>query len=708
MCGLLVSMRRRRPLQLLGLTLLLLVGGSLPAIQAQDRGAPRFGPAVPGDTASERGTRTGRLWGVTAPPLNRFERLYDVDADSTWTAQFRRSLLRLPDCSGALVSNRGLALTTARCVRKHLKEPLEGAFVAEKSAEERRLSALEVRRLVSAQDVTAAVHSAQPDTAPQLGIRSVENRLQSEAGENGSVEVTSIAGGSQYTAYTYRTYEDVRLVFLPSPELSGFGGIEAALTYPRHQLDVALLRLYNENGTPLTPERYFRAPTQARRPGDPVFAAGFPKKTRRVESVEQLAYVRDVVLPAQAALLQTWHRAVTGHLDTASTSSDRWSSALDEGRRALKRNRARTTALETEYVWTQLQKRDEELRHFLESDGTAGSTAKGILDSLADIQSAKRELAPAYRAFGPPEMRSYQSSTYRRALLAHQAAGAEGRERTKFLRHLSEVPSQPRAIDAALLEARLSALREYLQPDPSELPVFLNGHSPEERATEIVATSQLAGSAFPEGQTGEEMLPSPDDSALQLVRALADPYQNFRNEIAALHRAEKTLTHQLAQARFRARNTSALPAAQGAPRLTDGRLRGYPYNGTYAPPFTTVHGLFGQAQSFKEDSRWTLPERWTGSLGLDRSTPLNVSAAIDGVAAPPGAPIFNQYLEIVGVTIGTNIQGAAGTYIYLPRRMRAVAVDLRGLRQALSVVYEASPLVQELFPDSSVPAEESP
>jgi hypothetical protein len=53
------------------------------------------------------------------------------------------------------------------------------------------------------------------------------------------------------------------------------------------------------------------------------------------------------------------------------------------------------------------------------------------------------------------------------------------------------------------------------------------------------------------------------------------------------------------------------------------------------------------------------------------------------------------------VAVGPNIQAVADTYLFLPRRMRTVALDVRGLREALTAVYGADGLVDELFGDTS-------
>ena len=87
---------------------LLLLGSLLGhSLRAQDRGAPRFGPATPGDTIQADVLGAGRLWSLAEPPFDRFERRYEMKADSAWATHLRRGLLRLPNCTAALVSPKG-------------------------------------------------------------------------------------------------------------------------------------------------------------------------------------------------------------------------------------------------------------------------------------------------------------------------------------------------------------------------------------------------------------------------------------------------------------------------------------------------------------------------------------------------------------------------------------------------------------------------
>jgi hypothetical protein len=703
-------------LWMIGLTCVCLLGPLAgPTLHAQDRGAPRFGPAAPGDTIEAETSDAGRLWSLAAPPFDRFERRYEMEADSAWATHLRRGLLRLPNCTAALVSAEGLALTTARCVRRHLgPNASEEAVVAEQRADERSLSGLHADRLVGATDVTAEVQAARSDTSTQRAVRSVQQRLQSEAGPNQRVEMETAAGGARHTAYTYRRYEDVRVAFLPSRAVSAFGGIDAAMTYPpRAAFDVALLRVYTPDGTPLAADHFFEMTTQGVRPGDAVFAAGQSETTRRAESADQHATHRDLTLPTRQALLETWTQATRAYLDTADAAASHHD-ALRRAERALKRTRARLEALQNEYLMTRLQRRDAQFRRALRRDASLRNQFGGVLDSLAALQEAKWPLASAYRAFGRFGAASRLpagSYTFRRILHARRqgaagsASAAGGTTMGAPRADGDSVGRHPAPVETALLASRLKALRSHLRPDTAAVRRLLQGRSPTDCAAAIVENSVLATPSEASAGTATPVVP-PDDPAAAVVDVVGPRARSFFEEWRPLTRAERRLTRRLARARQAVRTAPVRPGGENALRLTDGRVLGYPYNGTTAPPLTTFFGLYGQSHSFGEAEPWKLPDRWRRSTAeLDRSVPLTLAASTDGAVGNNAAPLLNKYLELVGVTVGPNVQAAAGTYIFLPERMRTVAVDVRGLRQALTAVYEAERLIEELSGGASTPPE---
>ncbi len=663
--------------------------GMGPQAQAQDRGAPRFGPAAPGDTVVAEASDAGRIWSLVAPPADRLVRRYGMEVDSAWAAHLRRSVLRLPGCTGALVSADGLALTTARCVRRHLNSQGDTAIVAARPADERAVPALHADRLVRTSDVTAAVRTARQDTAKAAAISAVQGRLQTEAESGRHVEVAADGEGA-YTAYTYRRHEDVRVALLPDRRISAFGGTDAALTYPRSAFDVALLRIYTSEGQPLAPNHFFDPSGQGARPGDAVFSAGLPTAPHRAESAAQLATRRDLVLPARRDRLETRAQALRARLDTTEASPPQ-RSALRDAKRALKQTRARLEALRNEYVRARLAQRDERLRRALRRDPALQRRFGGVLDSLAAIQNTKRTLGAGYRAFGAAEGGPHGSSTYRRLLREErQESPTRTASSHASMTAAASLQSSSGPVETALLAARLEALRRHLRPDTAAVGRLLGGQSPAERAASVV--EQLASASG----DGTDAFPT-DGPAADVAAVVGARARSFHEQWRGLTRAERRLTRRLADARRAARSAPVLTDGT-APRLTDGRVRGYPYNGTTAPPFTTVFGLYERNRAFGGETPWALPERWhKAGERMDRSTPLTLVASVDGAVSNNGAPLLNQSLELVGVAAGPNIQGVAGAYLFLPERMRTVGTDVRGLREALTAVYGADALVDELF-----------
>ncbi|MCH7892076.1 MAG: S46 family peptidase, partial [Gemmatimonadetes bacterium] len=164
---------------------------------------------------------------------------------------------------------------------------------------------------------------------------------------------------------------------------------------------------------------------------------------------------------------------------------------------------------------------------------------------------------------------------------------------------------------------------------------------------------------------------------------------------------------ELGRARFEIYGTDEPPDATFPLTIADGVVTGYDYNGTRAPAFTTIYGLYDRHYSHAGDDDWALPDRWLDAREtLDLSTPINFVSTADIIGGNSGSPVLDQELEVVGVVFDGNIESLPGDYIYLPELNRSVTVDVRAILEALDEVYDSDRLVLELTTGRLVETEE--
>ena len=161
--------------------------------------------------------------------------------------------------------------------------------------------------------------------------------------------------------------------------------------------------------------------------------------------------------------------------------------------------------------------------------------------------------------------------------------------------------------------------------------------------------------------------------------------------------AEQKAGEQLGKARFAAYGKTMYPDATFTLRLSYGQVKGYPMNGTIAPPKTTLYGLYDRADSFNLEGPFALPARYKeGRDKLDLTTPLDFANTCDSVGGSSGSPVVNKNGELVGINFDRNVEGLGRAYVYQEETGRAIAVHSSAIVEALRKMYGASKLADEL------------
>lgn len=684
--------------------------------------APAPAPVAPPPVFDSAALRPGRfdggkMWTLDHPPLDYFQEAYGFRPDSAWLARARLGALRFATyCSASFVSPRGLVLTNHHCSRENTGTVLRPGenfdstgFSAATEADERRVPDLYVEQLLSMVDVTAELEAAVRGVtgdeaiarARQQAIETLEGRLTEAANDSTiRVEVVSLYQGAEYSAYTYRRYDDVRLVFVPELAMGYFGGDDDNFTYPRYDLDFSLYRVYDASGHPLSSPDYFRMSATGASDGEAVFVVGNPASTSRLETVAQLAYARDVRLPAILGILKSRIAALEAfeRAEPALAAARRVRTQIFGYANSVKAQEGQLAGLRDATLFGRRGQGEAAFRAALLARPALADRA-ALLDSIADVERELTSLGP--RVWGFLQSTELGSSTLGRAALLDRYARAKaGGAPTAMLDRLSQailaIGDKPRALEQQLVASQISDLVRNVGARDTLVVGVLAGRSVDAVAAEIMAHTQLADSArVPDLLAGDPALAT--DAAVAYVRRVTSVVTPLRERGRALTARADNLSARLGRAQFDVHGRTLPPDATFTLRLADGVVKGYPYNGTKAPPFTTFYGLYERYAAAGGKAPWSLPSRWKRPpASLDLGTPFDLVSTNDIIGGNSGSPLLNRRLELVGLIFDGNVESLPNEFMYTDERARAISVDVRGILAALRAPYGATRILSEL------------
>jgi len=668
----------------------------------------------------------GKMWTFEYPPSEYFSETYGFDATPEWFERARMPALRIPGCSASFVSPNGLVVTNHHCARGSIsrisgegESLLDDGFYASSLDEERRIPGYYADQLVHVEDVTDEVEAAtsaggDTDAARAQAMADVEARLleQFEGRDPVRVQMVALYNGGRQSAYVFRRFTDVRLVAAVELSMGFFGGDPDNFTYPRYALDFTFLRVYDENGEPYQPTHWFTW-GEGVQEGDAVFVIGNPGPTNRLQTVAQLEYQRDVLVPVRERFFRTRLQALRDAYDEDPVAGERLGlrNQAFSLSNSLKAYTGRLAALQDPEIMALKEAAERDLTEAIAADAELKGASGGLLAEMAGIQEQKREIQDGYGAFYFLAHASYGSLTLRRAmqmvgLEQAKAAGVPQDTLAALRSALQRMNDRPGSLEEDLLRLRFDDLKLYLGDDDPLVELALGGRSPQVAAASLLGRSVMASrEALSAALAGDGV--SPDDPALVLARMLMQRSDDYGKAARPLARGEATLAAALGSARFQVYGTDMAPDATFSPRITDGVVKGYEFNGTLAPPFTTMYGIYDRHYSHDGNVDWQLPDRWLPvPEGLDLGTPLNFASTADTYGGNSGSPAVTKDLAIVGLNFDRNIEGLSRDFIYLPERGRNVMVDVRAIREALDVVYDADRIVLEILTGQMVRTEE--
>jgi hypothetical protein len=664
----------------------------------------------------------GKMWTFEYPPMDYFSQVYGFNPDETWFEHIRMSALRFANyCSASFVSEDGLVMTNHHCARQSVTQVnKEGedlhatGFVAATLEDERPVPGLYVDQLVLFKDVTDEVIDAINEGKTDEEKAKIENEIISKieervAGETGlEVAITPLYNGGKFSLYGYKRYTDVRLVFAPEEQIAFFGGDPDNFTYPRFNLDCSFFRVYDTTGTPLKTSNYFKWSQNGAAVGEPVFVVGNPGNTDRLNTVAQLEYARDIQYPRTINLLTNLSNMYKEMLKKDPSKKAELQDRIFGFDNSIKAISGILEGLRNPILMQRKRDFEKTFRASVNADPELKAEYGHLWDKITDSRKQLSEIASKNFAL---TMNQLFTSQY--FFIADEVVSiAENLKLPESERNdlyvgdelnntLSSLFPEDFDVDMnkTLLLNNVNNLVKYLGKDDPLVKRFTGGKEGEAAVDYILKNSKVTNLEDVKDllEDGADEVLKGEDPFIYFMMNSKDRAKEYSKKVNELIEVENAYSQQLGVALFKVYGTSIPPDATFTLRLADGVVEGFPYNGTYAQPYTTFFGLYDRYYGQGKEWPWNLPDRWsTPPAGLDLSTPFNFVSTNDIIGGNSGSPVINKNAEIVGLAFDGNIQGLPGNFIFRTEDNRTVSVHSTGMVEAIDKVYKMNRLSAEL------------
>ncbi|WP_374390689.1 S46 family peptidase [Brevundimonas sp.] len=663
------------------------------------------------------------MWTFDNFPIARANQALGTNIDQAFLDRVRLSSVKFGGCSAGVVSGQGLVMTNNHCVATcvaNLSTPqvnyAETGFTPKSREEELKCPGATAEILTDISDVTERMQKAGEGLEGQAFTQARDaeaGRIETEACGNDPkirCQVVSLYRGGQFKLYKYRKYSDVRLAWAPEDRAATFGGDLDNFSFPRFAIDAAFIRLY-EDGKPVETPTHFAWNADKPTEGEAVFISGNPGATQRLLTMDQLATIRDVVLPLDQLIASELRGRLIRYSEEGEEQAFIAMDPIVGLENTYKRGRGRMAALIDPAFMTAKAAAEAD---FMQRYAAANGDGPGPWGALETIQPTARELYPAMAlleggtglgttsAGGGSQLFAYARTLVRgaqeRAKPSDQRLPefADSRLSGVESRLFAERPTYPE-LEQIRLEWWLSKTREWLTVDNPAVRTLLGKESPEGLSARLVAGTTLADPAARRALW---------EGGLAAVQASSDPMIQYALAIDADARAVRDAwesrvqaptdraSEELAAARFAAYGDAVYPDATGTLRLTYGQVEGSDVPGQRFGAFTTFGGLWDRATGAAPFD--VAPKLLAAKDRIDPNAVMDMAVSTDTIGGSSGSPAINARGQIIGANFDSTVLTQRNAYGYDRAVNRSVIVTTQAVTVALRDVYGMDHLVEEL------------
>jgi hypothetical protein len=648
------------------------------------------------------------------------------------------AVVSLGGCTASFVSPDGLVVTNHHCAFGSIqhnstteRDLIANGFLA-KTRDEELPAAPGTKLWVTSkiEDVTSRVTGGikpsigDVDRAKLLDRR--EKELVAECEKPGSVRcrVASFFEGSQYLRITQAEITDVRLVYAPANMIGDFGGEIDNFEWPRHTGDFAFYRGY-VNGKPYQPEHWLKVADGGVKPGDPVLVAGYPGRTFRYRTADEVRHAKEFTYPANIRYFTEVIRLLEEAGKDKREVQIRNASRINSLANGLKNYTSVREGFTRDKIVEARLTREAAMREAMKDPSLARhASAFAEIEALNTkrVKTRERDLVLDWLVGrGSPMMA--QAVTIVR--LAREKTKPDIDRLTKYQERewpalASGSARTQRTMDASSDRAVLL----FLLREAAALPKDQRIAAIDQAVTKAGSIESLVEQLYTSSKIADEserrkML---EETSAQLT-ARKDPMLQFAAALVPLleEREASDLAWTGAMARLRPGYFEVLrkvsgetlyPDANSTLRITIGRVEGYsPRDATSFGPLTSLRGVLAKETGVEP---FASPKALLAAAGDPAKTkpyaipelgdvPVNFLSTCDTTGGNSGSPTLNAKGELVGLLFDGNYESIDADFLFTPAVTRSIHVDSRYILWVMDAVDGADHLIREMGAEPRIP-----
>ncbi len=670
--------------------------------------------------------------------------LSESDIFSSRKPSLSQAAIIIDGGTGSFVSPKGLILTNHHVAfaaaqrQSSLKSNLiENGFLAKSLKDEIPAPGYKAYILKQVKDVTNKVlrgvsKKIPPKKRYKIIEKNIKRIIKREEGKSGDYKcrVNGFYGGLKYYLSKYLVIRDIRIVYIPSRNIGEYGGEIDNWMWPRHTGDFSFLRAYvspsgrpadySKKNIPYKPRIYLKFSARDIDPGDFAMVLGYPGRTERFLTSEEIKYYINFYYPEGIRILKKWIDILESDAKLSKKAAIKNAGMIKGLSNAYKNYKGMLEGLKKMNLVKRKKAEEKKLIDFVNSKPKLEKEYGDTLKEMFSLIKQSHELNKKSR---------FLSLFSRSSRLLSFALTLNKWSIEKRKKDIEREPGyMKRDIPNLKLGLKLGQMSLYIPSDKKVFKFFLKEllNAPDEMKSKTIEklikdktdkgidkfienlykNSKLANLSYrmKAFDFSRKKLLSLNDSFIKLASKLQIELDKLKDERETMAGKILLVRRKYMELLLKFKKGIIYPDANRTLRLNFGTVKGYsPKDAVFYLPQTTLKGVME-----KDKGKWP----FNAPLKLKqicktkdfkdyidpelKMVPVDFLTTNDSTGGNSGSPLINRYGELMGLLFDGNFESIAADFSFMPAITRTISVDSRYILFIADKVDHAENVLKEL------------